>query len=170
MPWKLSRRDRCHSGSQIHVVKYSTSVADTHYRQEKLHHYWFEVGVSSRMIRSANSHGSAEFFQGFNVLFPLFHQPSFEGFFERQYTNDPPMSSGWYAAFNIVLAISCRLRISHSPSKEAAGVPVSSHVLEAWKYFQNTATVLTELLLRNTDLMSIQAILGMVCRIPIAGK
>jgi hypothetical protein len=100
------------------------------------------------------------------MLFPLFHQPSFEAFFERQYSNDPPVSSGWYAAFNVVLAISYRLRISHSPSHESAAVPIGSHIMEAWKYFQNAATVLMELLLRNTDLMSIQAILGMVCRIP----
>ncbi|KAF8251868.1 hypothetical protein K440DRAFT_647294 [Wilcoxina mikolae CBS 423.85] len=102
-----------------------------------------------------------DFFRGFNMLFPLFHQPTFEAFFERQYSNDPPVNSGWYAAFNVVLAISCRLRVSHPPSHEPAAVPVGSHISEAWKYFQNAATVLTELLLRNSDLMSIQAILGM---------
>ncbi|KAI5816729.1 fungal-specific transcription factor domain-containing protein [Pyronema omphalodes] len=100
-----------------------------------------------------------DFFQGFNVLFPLFHRPSFEVYFEKQYTSDPPRDSGWYAALNIVLAISCRLRISHSP--DSTMTPVVSHIQEAWKYFQNAAAVLTELLLRNTDLMSIQAILGM---------
>lgn len=104
-----------------------------------------------------------DFFGGFNILFPLFHKPSFEVLFERQYSSDPPTDSGWYAAFNMVLAISCRLRISHTPLENSDGpaIPVVRHIQEAWKYFQNAATVLTELLLRNTDLMSIQAILAM---------
>jgi hypothetical protein len=106
----------------------------------------------------------ADFFGGFNVLFPLFHKPSFEVLFDRQYSSNPPLDSGWYAALNMVLAISCRLRISHTPAgnSEGAPVPVVRHLQEAWKYFQNAAAVLTELLLRNTDLMSIQAILAMV--------
>ena len=96
-------------------------------------------------------------------MFPLFHQPSFEILFERQYSNNPPQDSGWYAAFNMVLAIACRLRISHTPPPGPdSPVPAARHVQEAWKYFRNAAAVLTELLLRNTDLMSIQAILAMV--------
>ena len=113
-----------------------------------------------------NDVGLPDFFQGFNVLFPLFHKPSFDACLEKQYSNDPPTDSGWYAAFNIVLAISCRLRISHTPAATGGpspDIPVGSHIQDAWKYFQNSAVVLTELILRNTDLMSIQAILGMVC-------
>ncbi|KAI5804500.1 fungal-specific transcription factor domain-containing protein [Geopyxis carbonaria] len=102
-----------------------------------------------------------DFFGGFNVLFPLFHQATFEELFEKQYSDNPPPDSGWYAAFNILLAIACRLRISHTPDGAARETTIGSHIQEAWRYFQNAATVLTELLLRNTDLLSIQAILGM---------
>jgi len=98
------------------------------------------------------------------MLFPLFHRASFEVLFERQYSDNPPTDSGWYAAFNMVLAISCRLRISHTPVSSADNpILVVRHAREAWGYLQNAAAVLTELLLRNADLMSIQAILAMVC-------
>jgi hypothetical protein len=105
----------------------------------------------------------ADFFSDFNILFPLFHQPSFEVLFEQQYSDNPPVQSGWYAAFNMVLAIACRLRISHTPPppEEDDGSP-TRHIREAWGYFRNAAAVLTELFLRNTDLISIQAILAMV--------
>ncbi|RPA99789.1 hypothetical protein L873DRAFT_1806323 [Choiromyces venosus 120613-1] len=100
-----------------------------------------------------------DFFQNFNSMFPLFHRPTFEHLFEKQYSDDPPNHSGWYCAFNMLLAISFRLRITHAaePDEEHS----ISHVQKSWLYFQNAATVLTELLLKNTDLLSIQAILGM---------
>ncbi|KAG0640446.1 fungal-specific transcription factor domain-containing protein [Tuber brumale] len=100
-----------------------------------------------------------DFFQNFNTMFPLFHRPTFEHLFEKQYSDDPPNHSGWYGAFNMLLAISFRLRITHAtePDEEHS----VSHVQKSWLYFQNAATVLTELLLKNTDLLSIQAILGM---------
>jgi len=96
------------------------------------------------------------------VLFPLFHQASFEELFERQYSDNPPTDSGWYAAFNMVLAIACRLRISRTPTTEPP-IPAVRHVQEAWGYFQNAAAVLTVLLIRSTDLISIQAVSAMVC-------
>lgn len=60
----------------------------------------------------------------------------------------------------MVLAIALRIQISHPglPDEDTA----TSHVQESWQFFQNAASVLTELLLKNTDLVSIQAILGMV--------
>lgn len=112
-----------------------------------------------------NSHSHADFFTGFNVLFPLFHKESFMVLFDRHYSNDPPINSGWYAAFNMVLAIGCRLRVSHT-AEMPDDVAIARHIQTGWMYFQNAASVLTELLLRNTDLMSIQAILGMVFASP----
>ncbi|KAL7265824.1 hypothetical protein RUND412_011649, partial [Rhizina undulata] len=101
-----------------------------------------------------------DFFTNFNILFPLFHKHTFDYLFEKQYSDYPPEDSGWYASFNMVLAIGYRLRISHlgvTPDEPDA----ATHIEKSWRYFQNAATVLTELLLKNTDLMSIQAILGM---------
>lgn len=101
-----------------------------------------------------------DFFRYFNVCFPLFHKPTFDALFERHYSEiPPPKDSGWYAAFNMVLAIALRIQISHPglPDEDTA----TSHVQESWQFFQNAASVLTELLLKNTDLISIQAILGM---------
>lgn len=60
----------------------------------------------------------------------------------------------------MVLAIALRIQITHfgPPDDETA----TAHVRGSWLYFQNAASVLTELLLKNTDMISIQAILGMV--------
>ncbi|KAF8470584.1 fungal-specific transcription factor domain-containing protein [Kalaharituber pfeilii] len=101
-----------------------------------------------------------DFFVNFNNLFPLFHRPTFEYLFERNYSDNPPTDSGWYAAFNMVLAIACRLRISHPGPADNEIAPWVG-VERSWLYFQNAAGVLTELLLRNSDLMTIQAILAM---------
>ncbi|KAL0631435.1 hypothetical protein Q9L58_009698 [Maublancomyces gigas] len=101
-----------------------------------------------------------DFFRYFNVCFPLFHKPTFDALFERHYaTENQPKDSGWYAAFNMVLAIALRIQITHAgpPDEEAT----TAHVRGSWLYFQNAASVLTELLLKNTDMVSIQAILGM---------
>ena len=109
-----------------------------------------------------NDVGLAGFFDRFNVLFPLFHKPSFDAYLDKQYSSDPPTDSTWYAAFNIVLAISCRLHTLHTPATSGDGSAIP-RIHDAWKYYQNAVVVLTELLLLRTELMSIQAMLGMVC-------
>ena len=109
-----------------------------------------------------NDVGSAGYFDGVNSQLPIFHKPTFDAYFEKQYSSDPPTDPAWYAAFNIVLAISCRSPTERTPASGGYG-PAMPHIHDAWKYFQNTVTGLTELLLTNTDLMTIQAIMGMVC-------
>ena len=106
-----------------------------------------------------NDVGLADYFDRFNILVPIFHKPTFDAYLEKQYSSDPPTDPAWYAAFNIVLAISCHLDTPHAPATSGHGARIHA----GWKYFQNTVVVLTELLLRNTDLMGIQAMLGMVC-------
>lgn len=93
-------------------------------------------------------------------MFPLFHRPTFDHLVNKQYSSNPPQDSGWYAAFNMVLAISYRLR-SRSAALPDQGDPLPN-VHSSWRHFGNAAAVLTELLLKNTDLLSIQAILAMV--------
>ena len=97
---------------------------------------------------------NVDFFQNFNTMFPLFHQQTIETLFEKYYGGTLPFESGWYASFNMMLAIGCRVRGAQSPNIEEEA--------KGWSYFQNSASVLTELTLKNTNLLSIQAMLAMV--------
>ncbi|KAJ6079516.1 hypothetical protein N7467_009269 [Penicillium canescens] len=95
-----------------------------------------------------------DFFENFNCMFPLFHEATFMHLVERQYSRDPYEGSGWWASINVVLAISHRLRVMSNlvPHEEDK---------KAWLYLKNAMGVLTELTMRNTDLLSVQALLGM---------
>lgn len=96
-----------------------------------------------------------DFFENFNCMFPLFHEPTFMHLVDRHYSRDPYESSGWWASLNVALAIAHRLRVMSNlvPQEEDN---------QAWGYLKNALGVLTELTMRNTDLLSVQALLGMV--------
>ncbi|KAI1635935.1 fungal-specific transcription factor domain-containing protein [Biscogniauxia mediterranea] len=95
-----------------------------------------------------------DFFENFNCMFPLFHQPTFMHLLERQYSPDPYEGSGWWASLNCVFAIAHRLRVMSNlvPQEEDE---------KAWAYMKNAIGVFPELTMRNTDLLSVQALLGM---------
>ncbi|PWY91060.1 fungal-specific transcription factor domain protein [Aspergillus heteromorphus CBS 117.55] len=95
-----------------------------------------------------------DFFSNFNCMFPLFHEPTFMHLVERQYSRDPYEGSGWWASMNVVLAIAHRIRVMSNlvPQDEDK---------KGWLYLKNAMAVLTELTMRNTDLLSVQALLGM---------
>lgn len=95
-----------------------------------------------------------DFFENFNCMFPLFHQPTFMHLVERQYSRDPYEGSGWWASLNVALAIAHRLRVMSNlvPQEEDE---------KAWGYLKNSLAVFSELTMRNTDLLSVQALLGM---------
>ncbi|KAM4056225.1 fungal specific transcription factor [Hirsutella rhossiliensis] len=95
-----------------------------------------------------------DYFENFNCMFPLFHQPTFMHLVERQYSSDPYQGSGWWASLNCVLAIAHRLRVMSNlvPQEEDE---------KAWAYLKNAMAVFPELTMRNTDLLSVQALLGM---------
>ncbi|KAI9889274.1 MAG: hypothetical protein M1814_005649 [Vezdaea aestivalis] len=95
-----------------------------------------------------------DYFENFNCMFPLFHEPTFMHLVERHYSKDPYQGSGWWASFNVALAIAHRLRVMSNlvPHEEDE---------KAWGYLKNALGVLTELTMRNTDLLSVQALLGM---------
>ncbi|KAL2157221.1 hypothetical protein VTH06DRAFT_6357 [Thermothelomyces fergusii] len=95
-----------------------------------------------------------DYFENFNCIFPLFHQPTFMHLVERQYSNDPYTGSGWWASLNVALAIAHRLRVMSNlvPQEEDE---------KAWGYMKNAMAVFSELAMRNTDLLSVQALLGM---------
>lgn len=96
-----------------------------------------------------------DYFENFNCMFPLFHEPTFMHLVEKQYSRQPYDGSGWWASFNIALAIAHRLRVMNNlvPQEEDN---------KAWMYLKNAMGVLTELTMRNLDLLSVQALLGMV--------
>ncbi|KAI0021928.1 N-terminal binuclear Zn cluster-containing protein [Xylariomycetidae sp. FL0641] len=95
-----------------------------------------------------------DYFENFNCIFPLFHQPTFMHLVERQYSSDPYQGSGWWASLNCVFAIAHRLRVMSNlvPQEEDE---------KAWAYIKNAMGVFSELTMRNTDLLSVQALLGM---------
>ncbi|KAL8630922.1 hypothetical protein Q9189_003339 [Teloschistes chrysophthalmus] len=95
-----------------------------------------------------------DYFENFNCMFPLFHEPTFMHLVEKQYSRQPYDGSGWWASFNIALAIAHRLRVMNNlvPQEEDN---------KAWMYLKNAMGVLTELTMRNLDLLSVQALLGM---------
>lgn len=96
-----------------------------------------------------------DFFENFNCMFPLFHEPTFMHLVNRQYSQNPYEGSGWWASLNVALAIAHRLRIMSNL------VPQEDDQ-KAWGYLKNAMGVLTEITMRNTDLLSVQALLGMV--------
>jgi len=95
-----------------------------------------------------------DFFENFNCMFPLFHQPTFMHLVQRQYSRDPYDGSGWWASLNVALAIAHRLRVMSNlvPQEEDE---------KGWGYLKNALGVFTELTMRNTDLLSVQALIGM---------
>ncbi|GAW24654.1 hypothetical protein ANO14919_142450 [Xylariales sp. No.14919] len=95
-----------------------------------------------------------DYFENFNCIFPLFHQPTFMHLVERQYSANPYEGSGWWASLNCVFAIAHRLRVMSNlvPQEEDE---------KAWGYIKNAMGVFSELAMRNTDLLSVQALLGM---------
>ena len=97
----------------------------------------------------------AEFFENFNVIFPLFHEPTFMHLIDRQYSMDPYDGSGWWASLNVALAIACRIRANK------VSIPGEQDA-EGWAFMKNALAVQSELELRNSDLLSVQALVGMV--------
>ncbi|KAG5771235.1 hypothetical protein H9Q72_002143 [Fusarium xylarioides] len=95
-----------------------------------------------------------DFFDNFNCIFPLFHRPTFMHLVHLQYSSDPYQGSGWWASLNCALAIAHRLRVMSNlvPQDEDE---------KAWGHLKNAIGVFPELTMRNTDLLSVQALLGM---------
>ncbi|KXT15138.1 hypothetical protein AC579_7922 [Pseudocercospora musae] len=95
-----------------------------------------------------------DYFENFNIMFPLFHEPTFMHLVDKHYSLEPYDGSGWWASLNVALAIAHRLRVmSNVVSHEEDDV--------AWAYLKNAMAVMSELTMRNTDLLSVQALLGM---------
>jgi len=97
-----------------------------------------------------------DYFDNFNCMFPLFHEPTFMHLLRRQNSHEPYEGTGWWASLNVVLAIAHRLReMSNVSSPDEEG--------RAWGFLKNALGVWPDLTLKNTDLLSVQALIGMVC-------
>jgi hypothetical protein len=95
-----------------------------------------------------------DYFENFNCMFPLFHEPTFMHLVDKHYSLEPYEGSGWWASLNVALAIGHRLRVmSNVVGQEEDEV--------AWAYLKNAMAVMTELTMRSNDLLSVQALLGM---------
>lgn len=95
-----------------------------------------------------------EYFNGFNQAVPIWHQATFMSLFEAHDHNGyQRQDSGWWASLNIILALGHRI-LSMRTSNSIEEDP------KAWMYLHNAVAVLPELILRNKDLLSVQALLG----------
>ena len=95
-----------------------------------------------------------DYFENLNPIIPLFHEPTFMHLVHKHYSLEPYEGSGWWASLNIALALAHRIRVM-------SGVMPQEEDELAWMYFKNAMAVQTELTMRNNDLLSIQALLGM---------
>ncbi|TQB72697.1 hypothetical protein MPDQ_006562 [Monascus purpureus] len=95
-----------------------------------------------------------DYFCTVNRLFPLYHKPTFMRLIEWQYTQQTCDDAARWASLNIIIALAYEFRFSNSqkPEKDRE---------KALLYFKNAMSVFTELTFRRTDLLSVQALLGM---------
>jgi hypothetical protein len=97
-----------------------------------------------------------DFFQTANRLFPIYLESKFMKMVEWQYTQQTCDDAARWASINMVICLAYEYRISNSskPEKDRE---------RARGYFKNAMSVFTELALKRTDLLSVQALLSMVC-------
>ncbi|KAJ5524330.1 hypothetical protein N7494_010980 [Penicillium frequentans] len=95
-----------------------------------------------------------DFFRTANRLFPIYHEASFMKMVEWQYTQQTCDDAARWASINIVICLAYEYRFSNSlkPEKDRE---------KARLYFKNAMSVFTELALRRTDLLSVQALISM---------
>ncbi|KAJ5307625.1 hypothetical protein N7476_008281 [Penicillium atrosanguineum] len=95
-----------------------------------------------------------DFFRTANRLFPIYHEASFMKMVEWQYTQQTCDDAARWASINMVICLAYEYRISNGPKPEKDRE-------KARFYFKNAMSVFTDLALRRTDLLSVQALLNM---------
>ncbi|KAJ5748606.1 uncharacterized protein N7511_010302 [Penicillium nucicola] len=95
-----------------------------------------------------------DFFQTANRLFPIYLESKFMKMVEWQYTQQTCDDAARWASINMVIGLAYEYRFSNSskPEKDRE---------RAREYFKNAMSVFTELALKRTDLLSVQALLSM---------
>ena len=96
-----------------------------------------------------------DFFRTANRLFPIYLESSFMKMVEWQYTQQTCDDAARWASINMVICLAYEYRYSsrHKSEKDKE---------RAELYFKNAMSVFTELALKRTDLLSIQALISMV--------
>ncbi|RAL02811.1 uncharacterized protein BO80DRAFT_351008 [Aspergillus ibericus CBS 121593] len=95
-----------------------------------------------------------EYFSTFSQAIPLFDETTFMRSIDRQYSWNPDDSASWWIALNIVLAISYRER-AHASSDG------SDNWRKSLGHVKNALNAVTDVFLRNTDLLAVQGLLGL---------
>ncbi|THC94443.1 hypothetical protein EYZ11_006080 [Aspergillus tanneri] len=95
-----------------------------------------------------------DYFRTVNRLFPLYHEASFMQLIEWQYTQQTCDDAARWAGINVILALAYEYRFSNGQKSEKDRE-------KAWLYYKNSMSVFAELTMRRTDLLSVQALLGM---------
>jgi hypothetical protein len=96
-----------------------------------------------------------DFFRTANRLFPIYLESSFMKMVEWQYTQQTCDDAARWASINMVICLAYEYRSSNSHKSE-------KDKERAELYFKNAMSVFTELALKRTDLLSIQALISMV--------
>jgi hypothetical protein len=131
-----------------------------------------EMGPSSSRLRLIKHQGSSkkfvkwplpsvveassvlqEYFQSFNSIFPLFDEREFMERMNYDYDMEPLANVGWWAAINVALAIGYRMRGMRTLQAREFNV-------KSYGYMQNALNITQDLVLRKSDLLSVQALLG----------
>ncbi|KAI3271328.1 transcriptional regulator family: Fungal Specific TF [Penicillium roqueforti] len=95
-----------------------------------------------------------DFFRTANRLFPIYLESSFMKMVEWQYTQQTCDDAARWANINMVICLAYEYRSSSSSKSE-------KDKEKSELYFKNAMSVFTELALKRTDLLSIQALLSM---------
>lgn len=95
-----------------------------------------------------------DYFRTLNRLFPLYHEATFMKMVEWQYTQQTCDDAARWASINIIISLAYEYRYSNTQKSEKDRE-------KAWLYYKNAMSVFAELTLRRTDLLSVQALLGM---------
>ncbi|SRR5258706_12383971 len=94
----------------------------------------------------------------------MYNRESFNGYFERQYSDAPPEGSAWYASLNIVIGLGRMIWEVNSRRDTDTAYPDYMDLVGnlSWKYFRNACGRFVDLMFKDYNLMAVQAICGMV--------
>jgi hypothetical protein len=112
--------------------------------------------LNSKLLADPNY---VAFFKTLNKTFPLFDEDVFEQDFACRPDPSPSEDTSWYAALNMVFAISCA---TGSLEEDPFRPVIDASELVCWRYFRNASSLYVDLSFQDSNLMTVQAMLAMV--------
>lgn len=114
------------------------------------------------MQEAADLNAQAYFEHSYDAVFGLMHRPAFEARLSahlEQQKQQPVQREdpAWYALRNVVYAAGCRCLLARDRC-----TPFATAQAEAWGFFANALSVLTDLLFKPSGLLTVQALALMV--------